>query len=81
MVYIIRYVDLDDRLVYKILSYVWGDANNTLPILVDEKLYYMTVNYYTMLRRLRGTEERYIWINVDHLYNRFIQKTRIDAVS
>jgi Heterokaryon incompatibility protein (HET) len=59
----IQHFNLDDHPAYKALSYVWGDATKTLPILVNEKLYHVTINCYAALRRLRKMGERRIWID------------------
>jgi len=59
----IRHVNLDDKPIYKALSYVWGDPNKTLPILVDGKSYQVTVNCHAALERLREIGEKTIWID------------------
>lgn len=59
----IRDVNLDDHPKYKALSYVWGDASVTLPILVNEKRYYVTTNCHAALHRLRGVGETCLWID------------------
>jgi len=57
-------VDLDERPSYKALSYVWGDPENTVQILVDGKSYNVTVNCEAALYRLRETHESSLWIDV-----------------
>jgi Heterokaryon incompatibility protein (HET) len=56
-------VDLDERPSYKALSYVWGDPENTVQILVDGKSYNVTVNCEAALYRLRETHESSLWID------------------
>jgi Heterokaryon incompatibility protein (HET) len=59
----LQHVNLDDHPTYKALSYTWGDPDNTAPILVDDKKYYVTVNCEAALCRLRETNERCLWID------------------
>ena len=59
----IRVAHLMDEPEYKALSYVWGDSNVTLPILVDEKEYYVTANCHAAIRRLREVGETTLWID------------------
>ncbi len=59
----IHHVVLDDEIKCKALSYVWGDPNVTLPILVDEKRYYVTNNCHAALCRLRGMAVDHLWID------------------
>ncbi|CAD6446898.1 9d3d13e4-6aac-4073-bae1-552b574167e2 [Sclerotinia trifoliorum] len=47
---------------YTALSYVWGDANNTRTILVDEKPLSITASLETALRHMRDTQkDMMIW--------------------
>jgi len=59
----LRHVTLEDSEPYKALSYVWGDANITLPIQVDGKEYHVTVNCHAALQRLRQFGVKTIWID------------------
>ncbi|OCK78908.1 hypothetical protein K432DRAFT_300975 [Lepidopterella palustris CBS 459.81] len=47
------YVSLNEQPQYKALSYVWGDASQTLPIQLDGQAFDVTVNLKSALRRLR----------------------------
>ncbi|KIM94185.1 hypothetical protein OIDMADRAFT_63372, partial [Oidiodendron maius Zn] len=60
----IRDANLYKRPQYKALSYVWGDPKDTLPILVNEKQYYVTTNCRAALRRLRQLGETTLWVDV-----------------
>jgi hypothetical protein len=59
----IRHVILDDEIKYKALSYVWGDPNITLPILVNAKLYHVTAHCHAALCRLRGMAMYHLWVD------------------
>ncbi|KAF1957119.1 ankyrin [Byssothecium circinans] len=49
---------------YDALSYVWGDPNETLPILIDENVFYITENLHAALLRIRDHSlERIIWVD------------------
>ncbi|KAE9367971.1 HET-domain-containing protein, partial [Stipitochalara longipes BDJ] len=54
---------LAKRCSFKALSYVWGDPNVKLPIILDSKRYDVTRNCYGALLRLRGLGETRIWID------------------
>jgi hypothetical protein len=49
--------NLDYLPQYNALSYVWGDANHTLPIIVDGIQWQVTVDCYSALLRLREIGE------------------------
>ena len=50
--------------MYEALSYVWGDPLKTLPILIGEHHFNVTVNLHAALSRLRGRFfPRIIWID------------------
>ena len=50
--------------LYEALSYVWGDPDKTLPILINEHCFNITVNLYAALLRLRNRSfERIIWVD------------------
>jgi hypothetical protein len=59
----IHHVVLDNEIKYKALSYVWGDPNITLPVLVNEKRYYVTANCHAALCRLRGLAMYHLWVD------------------
>ncbi|KAI4862198.1 HET-domain-containing protein [Hypoxylon rubiginosum] len=60
----VHVASMDDSPYYEALSYVWGDANKTKPISVDDQIFPVTENLYFALRRLRYTESpRVIWID------------------
>jgi hypothetical protein len=50
--------------LYEALSYVWGDARETLPIYVDNNQFPVTVNLHAALSHLRDYSfERIIWVD------------------
>jgi hypothetical protein len=50
--------------LYEALSYVWGDSDQTLPILVHGKSFNVTVNLHAALLQLRNHSiERILWID------------------
>jgi hypothetical protein len=50
--------------LYEALSYVWGNARETLPICVDKVQFHVTVNLHAALSRLRDHSfERIIWVD------------------
>ena len=50
--------------LYEALSYVWGDPDETVPILINEHRFNITVNLYAALSRLRDRSfERIIWVD------------------
>jgi hypothetical protein len=50
--------------LYETLSYVWGDPNITVPILVDGRHLHVTENLYAALLRLRDSSlERTLWVD------------------
>lgn len=59
----IHHTNLLAKPFFKALSYVWGDADVTAPILVDSKRYEVTRNCYSALLRLRGLGETSVWID------------------
>lgn len=49
---------------YEALSYVWGDAANTVEIQLNDLAFHVTRNLHTALRHLRDRDiERVIWID------------------
>ncbi|ERF71393.1 hypothetical protein EPUS_07421 [Endocarpon pusillum Z07020] len=56
-------VSLDDKPEYEALSYVWGDPENTLPMLLNAHTVQVTVNLRNALRRLRRRNARIIWVD------------------
>lgn len=57
-------VSLEDSPQFEALSYVWGDANDTLSIQLKGDFFPVTRNLEAAIRRLRmKTEERVIWID------------------
>lgn len=60
----LRHVYIDENPVYKAVSYVWGDPNETLPISVDGRKYQVTINCHAVLQRLRLEKEPVcLWID------------------
>lgn len=59
----LKETSLDGRTVYKALSYAWGDASLTLPILVNGEACHVTVNCHAALCRLREIGESCLWID------------------
>ena len=61
----IETVSLDDLHIYTALSYVWGDAADTRPILLDGHPHEVTVNLESALRHLgrKASEARKLWID------------------
>ncbi|KAN0096060.1 HET domain containing protein [Hyaloscypha variabilis] len=54
------FADAEDT--YAAISYVWGDANDKVPIVCDEKIVEVTVNLADALRHIRDhTEFRFVW--------------------
>jgi hypothetical protein len=50
--------------VYKALSYTWGDANDTVPIILNGRCFYVTRNLERALRRLQSAnQESVYWID------------------
>jgi hypothetical protein len=57
---------LDDSYshLYETLSYVWGDANDKLPIFIHGNRFHVTVNLHAALSQLRNHSlERILWID------------------
>jgi hypothetical protein len=59
----IRDANLDDRPSYKALSYVWGNPDVTLPIIVNAGTYHVTQNCHAALQRLRNTDRSCVWVD------------------
>ncbi|OCL07227.1 HET-domain-containing protein [Glonium stellatum] len=59
----IRYASSNDNEDYTALSYVWGDPNETLPILVDSHVFQVTKNLEAALRQLQSNEVRILWVD------------------
>ena len=59
----IRDANLDNRPSYKALSYVWGNPEVTLPIIVNGGTYRVTENCYAALQRLRNTDQSRVWVD------------------
>jgi hypothetical protein len=56
--------------LYEALSYIWGDPDQTLPILINEHPFNITVNLYAALSRLRNPSfERVIWVDAICIYS------------
>lgn len=50
--------------LYEALSYVWGDPNHAVPILIGGRRHYVTENLHEALQRLRDDSlERTLWID------------------
>ncbi|KAL8907164.1 MAG: hypothetical protein Q9207_001586 [Kuettlingeria erythrocarpa] len=57
-------VSLGDNPQFEALSYVWGNAQDTLPIQLEGGVFPVTRNLEAAIRRLRmKTEKRVIWID------------------
>jgi hypothetical protein len=57
-------VFLDDKPTYDALSYVWGNASDTLSIQVNSSPFHATKNLVAALRRLRSSvETRTLWVD------------------
>ena len=56
---------LEDNSLYTALSYVWGDAENTRPILLNGRVHKVTVNLECALRHLRHriSEPQKVWVD------------------
>ncbi|XXG99945.1 rRNA biogenesis protein rrp36 [Hypoxylon texense] len=55
---------VDESPCYEALSYVWGNANKTRPISIDDQIFLVTENLYFALRRLRRAAlPRVMWID------------------
>ena len=60
----LRKVSLNDKVEYTALSYVWGDANDTIPILVDGSEFLATRNLVAALTELQLEEEEVtLWVD------------------
>lgn len=59
----LHHANLLEKPVFKALSYVWGDADVRVPILLDSKRYDVTRNCYGALLRLRELGETRVWID------------------
>jgi hypothetical protein len=50
--------------LYEALSYVWGDPNHSLPVLINEHPFNITVNLHAALSSLRNhSVERLLWVD------------------
>ena len=83
----IETVSLDDLPIYTALSYVWGDAADTRPILLDGHSHEVTVNLERALRNLgrKASEPQKIWIdalcvNQQDVSERSQQVSLMDAI-
>ncbi|ETS85724.1 hypothetical protein PFICI_03749 [Pestalotiopsis fici W106-1] len=54
---------LNRQLIFKALSYVWGDENDTKPIKVNGKTVPITRNLEAALRQLRRSEPLVLWVD------------------
>ncbi|EOD43764.1 putative ankyrin and het domain-containing protein [Neofusicoccum parvum UCRNP2] len=65
----LRKASLEENPEYNALSYVWGDPHDTKPILLDGKLFHITVNLEAALRQLaadlRRRRSSHAWLWVD----------------
>ncbi|KAL3419459.1 heterokaryon incompatibility protein [Phlyctema vagabunda] len=60
----ISHVSLDDTPSYTALSYSWGDASLTTPILIDGCIFQVTTNLEAALRRLRRSDTTLaLWVD------------------
>ena len=60
----LRTVNLSEQPRFEALSYVWGDPEITLPIVVDSYTIKVTTNLYSALQHLRQpSEPRWVWID------------------
>lgn len=58
------FLDAEPAPVYNALSYVWGDANDTRPIILDGHVFQVTKNLFTALTQLHASQVRArIWID------------------
>lgn len=61
---VLEHVDMETTRNYEALSYCWGEASITKPILLDSNLYPVTANLFDGLQRLRKTHSpRRLWID------------------
>ncbi|KAK8135690.1 heterokaryon incompatibility protein [Apiospora sp. TS-2023a] len=61
---VLEHIDMDTTKSYEALSYCWGEASITKPILLDSKSYAVTTNLFDGLQRLRKTHSpRRLWID------------------
>jgi len=68
----LQHANLLGKPTFKALSYVWGDPNIKVPILLDSKRYDVTKNCYGALLRLRDLRETSVWIDaicIDQMNN------------
>ncbi|KAI1848739.1 hypothetical protein JX266_005598 [Neoarthrinium moseri] len=60
----LEHVDLLPNSDYEAVSYCWGDATVTKPILVNDRIYPVTVNLFTALKYLRKEDiARRLWVD------------------
>lgn len=60
----LKHVDLDESVDYEALSYVWGDPNDTLPIVVGNGTLEVTVNLFHALSHIRFPRKpRTLWVD------------------
>ncbi|KAK8040931.1 hypothetical protein PG994_013938 [Apiospora phragmitis] len=61
---VLEHIDTDTTKDYEALSYCWGEASITKPILLDNKPYPVTTNLFDGLQRLRQSDgPRRLWID------------------
>jgi hypothetical protein len=60
---ILHTISLDDDTEYDALSYVWGDANDRMPIIVNDQIFLATRSLYEAIKGLhrKGAIEQHIW--------------------
>lgn len=61
----LKTADMIDRLVYRAISYTWGDETLKVQILINQEIFYVTPNLEKVLRQLqtRKWQTRYYWID------------------
>lgn len=60
----LQYASLKSSLVYHALSYTWGSTNRRRPIILNERIFWVTENLHAALEQLRERrDETPIWID------------------